>query len=521
MGGLAAALAAARNGLKVILTEETDWIGGQVTQQGVPLDEHAHIESYGCTRTYRDYRNRIRDYYRRNYPLTHAARTRWNLSLGNATMPLTHEPPVSLAVFYEMLAPYLGNTSITILLNARPVAADTAGDRVRSVTVRSSEAGRDFTITAPYFVDATELGDLLPLTRTEYVTGSDARSETGELHAGEKADPANEQCVTFCFALDYLEGEDHTIDKPEDYSYWRDFVPKMNPPYTGKLLSFHSSLPSDPSVIRRAYLDPLGKFPKRKEKSDLDLWIYRRIIDKTNFVEGTYSSDIILVNWPQNDYAFGRFVDVSADEYAKQIRRAKQLSFSLLYWLQTEAPRLDGGAGYKGLRLRKDLVGTADGMAKLPYIRESRRIRAELTIKEQDVGQQMRQDLPEAERRRGQRYNDSVGVGYYHLDLHPATGGDNYIDIPSVPFEIPLGSLLPRRVENLLPACKNLGTTHISNGCYRLHHVEWGIGEAGGMLVAFCRDRKVAPRQVRQDRKLLAEYQAFLQSQGIELSWPA
>ena len=33
LGGCAAALAAARNGLNVIVTEETDWIGGQITQQ--------------------------------------------------------------------------------------------------------------------------------------------------------------------------------------------------------------------------------------------------------------------------------------------------------------------------------------------------------------------------------------------------------------------------------------------------------------------------------------------------------
>ena len=53
-----------------------------------------------------------------------------------------------------------------------------------------------------------------------------------------------------------------------------------------------------------------------------------------------------------------------------------------------------------------------------------------------------------------------------------------YIDISSLPFQVPLGALIPRRVENLLPACKNLGTTHITNGCYRLHPVEWAIGEA-------------------------------------------
>src|SRR5206468_9538617 len=75
--------------------------------------------------------------------------------------------------------------------------------------------------------------------------------------------------------------------------------------------------------------------------------------------------------------------------------------------------------------------------------------------------------------------------------LHPSSGGDNYIDVSSLPFQIPLGSLIPKRVENLLPACKNLGTTHITNGCYRLHPVEWNIGESAGAQIgrASCRER--------------------------------
>jgi FAD dependent oxidoreductase len=520
LGGVAAALAAARNGLTVILTEETDWIGGQVTQQAVPLDEHSHIEAYGSTRTYRNYRNRVRDYYRRNYPLTEAARERWNLSLGNGSMPLTHEPLVSLAVFYEMLAPYIGSTRLTILLNTKAVSATMKGDRVQAVTVHQADNARNLLITVPYFLDATELGDLLPLTGTEYVTGSDARAATGELHAGESSEAGNEQCVTYCFAMDYLEGEDHTIEKPSSYDEWKNFVPQMRPPYTGRLLSFDASVPANPSQIRPGYLDPSDRFPKPKGKDDLDLWTYRRLIDKKNFVEGTYRSDITLVNWPQNDYTLGRFVDVSPQEFERQIERSKQLSLSLLYWMQTAAPRTDGGIGFPGLRLRPDLVGTVDGLAKFPYIREARRIRAEFTILEQHVGEEMRKNLPFPANTKGERFFDSVGVGYYHIDLHPSTGGDNYIDIPSLPFEIPLGALIPRRVENLVPVSKNIGTTHISNGCYRLHPVEWGIGEAGGMLAAFCSARKLSPRQVRNDRALLTEFQGFLQKQGVELSWP-
>ena len=102
----------------------------------------------------------------------------------------------------------------------------------------------------------------------------------------------------------------------------------------------------------------------------------------------------------------------------------------------------------------------------------------------------------------------------------PSTGGDNYIDISSLPFQIPLGALMPQRVENLLPACKNLGVTHITNGCYRLHPVEWNIGEAVGALAALCVARKCAPRQVRKQSGLLKSFQALLTDQGVPLSWP-
>ena len=76
VGGCAAALAALRNGMTVVLTEETDWIGGQLTSQAVPPDEHPWIESFGCNALYRTYRRRVREFYRRNYPLTEAARSR-------------------------------------------------------------------------------------------------------------------------------------------------------------------------------------------------------------------------------------------------------------------------------------------------------------------------------------------------------------------------------------------------------------------------------------------------------------
>src|SRR5262249_48153801 len=109
VGGCAAALAAsqvaAEAGLQVILTEESDWLGGQLTAQAVPPDEHGWIERFGCTASYRRFRAGVRDYYRRNYPLSASARMMKYLNPGNGWVsPLCHEPRVALAVLEELLA---------------------------------------------------------------------------------------------------------------------------------------------------------------------------------------------------------------------------------------------------------------------------------------------------------------------------------------------------------------------------------------------------------------------------------
>lgn len=116
---------------------------------------------------------------------------------------------------------------------------------------------------------------------------------------------------------------------------------------------------------------------------------------------------------------------------------------------------------------------------------------------------------------------DSVGSGAYRIDLHPSSSGRPTLDIDVWPFQIPLGALLPVRVDNVLPAAKNIGTTHLTNGAYRVHPVEWSIGESAGALAAFCATQSTMPRQVRATDDLLADFQTTLTATlGIELSWP-
>ena len=509
-GGCAAALAATAMGMRVTLTEETDWIGGQLTSQAVPPDEHPWIEQFGCTQRYRRFRNGVRQHYREYYPLLPRARQDPFLNPGGGWVsPICHEFRVGLTVLNQMIAYARSTGLLRTLLRHKPIAAETEGDYVKSVTVRNLDTGDEQTLAAPFILDATELGDLLALAAVEYVSGAESQDQTGEPHAvSGDPQPDNVQSISWCFPIGYDPEGEHIIDKPEQYDYWRDYVPDLDPPWPGRLLSWTHTHPITLEPHTRVL------FPKDSSRLYDSLWEFRKIINRAHYPEEAMPHEATLVNWPQLDYVEGNIIDKPEEEVQHHLKAAKQISLSLLYWLQTEAPRPDGRIGYPGLYLRPEMVGTQDGLAKYPYIRESRRIQSEFTVTELHVGTDARLS------QRAEAFEDSVGVGCYRIDLHPSTGKDNYIDISSLPFQIPLGALLPIRVENLLPACKNIGTTHITNGCYRLHPVEWNIGESSGLLAAFCVKRNLKPRQVRQQKERLEEFQSLLHDHGVEIAWP-
>jgi hypothetical protein len=504
-GGVAAALAACSLGLKVVLTEETDWIGGQLTSQAVPPDEHPWIEKFGCTSRYRSFRELVRAYYRANTPLNPEFRNHPQLNPGGGWVSaLCHEPRIAWLVLSKMLQPAKTSGHLDIRLKTKPVGAILEEGIVRSVMLRDQAAGEDEVVFAKYFLDATELGDLLPLTGTAYVSGAEAYSQTHEPNAVTGLpEPENVQGLTWVMAVAYDDGSHRVIDRPVQYDYWRSYKPDFWP---GLLLGFE---------VLHAHTGERRMLPLFSHDW-YALFPYRQIVDPTKFEPGYADHSVTLVNWPQNDYFEANIVDKTPAEISERLEAARQLSLSLLYWLQTEAPRHDGGTGYPGLYLRPDITGTDDGLAMSPYIRESRRIKSRFTITEQMVATYTNPGLD-----RAPAFWDSVGIGSYRIDLHPSTSGAGTIDTPTLPFQIPLGALIPVETVNLLPACKNVGTTHITNGCYRLHPVEWNIGEVAGLFAGYCLLKRLTPIEVYDSPAAVGEFQGLLRSQGVELEWPA
>ena len=120
---------------------------------------------------------------------------------------------------------------------------------------------------------------------------------------------------------------------------------------------------------------------------------------------------------------------------------------------------------------------SADGLSKYPYIRESRRMQAKGRVAEQDLN-------IDTDNARARWFEDSIGTGFYMVDIHPCGANERGRMMMPKPFQIPMSALLPRTNINFLPAGKSIGVTHLTNGAFRLHPIEWNVGEAAAIVAS-------------------------------------
>ena len=154
-GGVAAALAATNAGRVVIMTEAGDRVGGQLTSQAVPPDEHPWVEATGATATYRKLRDAVRTRYRQTRRLTRTAAEDPQLNPGSAWVSqLSAEPEVFREVLDDMLGPAQATGLLRCLMRHRPIAAEVTGDQVAAVSFEELQTGDRSTVAAAYVLDA-------------------------------------------------------------------------------------------------------------------------------------------------------------------------------------------------------------------------------------------------------------------------------------------------------------------------------------------------------------------------------
>jgi len=480
---------------KIIMTEENSWLGGQYTSQGVTAsDDNSLVEqgkyTVGASKQFFRFHETIRDLYR-PVALENARKTKrtgdpdsrarkreieWiegtEFSPGNAWgSRMSFLPKDGVLAIDRMLDPYIESGLLTIHYTTVPIEVIKDRNRVTGVRLRNTGTGGEMTVHADVTLDATELGDLLPLAGIDYRVGIEASGDTGEpslfgedgapLYPGPMTDCV--QSFTYTFAVEWRPAdEDNRLpweQRPASYeenrhrftmvdadrwflmSRWNDFsraqIWEENRRTGGnKPLTWIPSFWTYRRMLDARLLNPdLGADLPDRFSNGVWRSNFNPDKDPEYFAPNWQHSppgigDVIEVNWNSNDYNGKTIIDIPEDEREAVLKEAKELSLGFLFWLWYEAPRdpddprLDPAkeenwsidpvtgknTGYANLKYRPDVMGTEDGLSMYPYIRESRRARALFTVKQQH--------LLGPRTSRARLFHDTVGIGHYFLDIH-------------------------------------------------------------------------------------------------------
>ena len=207
LGGCAAAMAASGGGFSVCLLEASAWLGGQYSAQGVTRpDDSQYTPSVGSTAGYRAFQQAVRTHYRSGFTLSPAGAAQKAFNPGGVDGGFATSP----AVAHDVLLQQLQRPNVHVRLNARVTAAAVQGTSIASVTAVDGN-GVQTVFEAKYFLDATDLGELLHLAGVEYALGAESRDETHEPNAPPVARPGWIQPITVVAALERRpDGEVHT-----------------------------------------------------------------------------------------------------------------------------------------------------------------------------------------------------------------------------------------------------------------------------------------------------------------------
>lgn len=443
-GGTAAAIQSARTGARTLLVEETDWLGGMLTSAGVSATD-------GCYRLRGGLWDEFRTALETHYGSDSALMTGW-------VSNVMFEPSVGDSLLKRMAA-----REERLTVRYRASVADPVRRNGRWHLRVIGADGTSERVTARVLIDATELGDIARTLGVPADIGMDAASATGEPEAPAEANDIVQDLTYVAVLKDY--GRDVTIPRPEGY---------------------------DASLYACCCANPLCIDPKEPDR----VWSREKMIDYGRLPGGKY-----MLNWPieGNDY-YVNMVDMTPDERAEAVRRAKNHTLGFVYFLQHEL-------GFKTLGLADDEFPTEDRLPFIPYHRESRRIRGAVRFTLRDIAAPYDRTL----------YRTAVAVGDYPVDQHHARYS-GWSSLPNLYFHpvpsygVPLGVMLPAEQPGLLVAEKSISVTNLVNGSTRLQPVVLQLGQAAGVWAALAAEAKCDPSEVsvRRIQQVLLDAGCYL-----------
>ena len=435
-GGVSAAIWAARTGAKTILIEETGWLGGMMSSAGVSCfdgNNGAHNTGF-----FREIRTKIESHY--GGPQN--VKTGW-------VSKCCFEPHVANDIFRSIIA---STPNLSVFFDTKVTKVFTKKNRVTGVQIETEGDKEKQKIDAKITIDASEYGDILEQSDVDYLLGRESKKVTGESDAADDNDDGIQDITYVAILRDYGPGVNKTLPKPTEYDE--------------------------------------KKFDCATKEQCADVsWHNHKLHDWESFITyGKLPNNKYMINWPFHGNDYQAFLpDMTSEKREKELEKAKQHTLDFVYYIQTKL-------GHPELGLADDEFPTDDLLPMIPYNRESRRIVGKCLMKEQDV-------LPLGDSGRPALRPDSIAIGDYFLDHHHAeppkgTKGIKEKYPKNAPFQVPYGVLVPKDMEGLMAAEKNISVTHIVNGCTRLQPVVMLIGQACGVAAALCARKDIQPKDL-------------------------
>lgn len=251
------------------------------------------------------------------------------------------------------------------------------------------------------------------------------------------------------------------------------------------------------------------------------VWTYRRVNTSAPNADTVAVNDLTIQNWSYgNDYQ-KKFVFLPPAQAAQQrdtdqwqggvdldaIRNAERQAYGYHYWFRQNAPAR--WANRTVLVRSVSNAGTCHGLAKMPYLRESRR-----SIGFDDFLMNITSISGHARDLHGYIFHDRLCIGAYDVDIHsmPQCNYPSYMKqyYPILPYYIPLRAMTNRDIDNLVVIGKTMAQSFLVNSATRLHPVEFSIGQAAGVVGAYAVGNKLSSVADMLDEDHLSRVQALV-----------
>ncbi len=508
-GGISAAIQAARMGASVLVVEPSTWIGGQATAAGVSTMDDMSRQKSGI---YLEFVNRIKSYYDSR-----------GKSMGTCywdSRSIAFEPHIGQEAFVSMVNEARRKGTLEFLMASEIIKVEKDSHSISGVTVKTPSGNRNYS--CKILIDATEYGDILPLSNTAYRVGN---TKSGFIDS-----EAMIQDITWTAVIHKYNGGIPDYLRPRN----------PLPGYEIAKRNYESFVSADGNNFRNVY-------PVEIPVNFITHNAYRGLPDSSN--PYNYDADApnrmfitkTVLNWG-NDYpgTYGwtngkRGLPVSYIEDRNlrlQVEREALIkTLHFIYYIQNElgepwsvaedeyANRILPEAARDLPREWQEIVRR---MPVIPYVRESRRIIGDHTLTSHEL---LRNSLSYRDGHTSNEFSDAIAIGGYILDLHGAnTDADtewefeersrtSILNRPRGPFQVPMRVLIPAETDGLIAAEKNISATRLAIGTLRLQPITMMTGQAAGALAAVAvRDGK-RPRDVHPMR-----VQWELLKSGVSLS---